>query len=70
METVSHRAAALTCRAWLGHDGRHRNGLNDGGGAWLGGGSGGDAADPQNGGLAPSTTGLRGGDDGSGLAVC
>lgn len=58
-----------TCGTRLRDDSRHGDGLDDGGCARFGG-AGGDTTDAQDGGLGPRPTGLRGGDDGGGLAIC
>lgn len=60
---------APTRGARLCDDGRHGDGLNDSGGAGLGG-AGGHTADAQDGRLSPCPAGLCGCDDGSGLAIC
>lgn len=63
------RPEALTRSTRLGDDGRHGDGLDDGSSAGFGG-AGGDAADAQDGRLGPRPTGLRGGNDSGGLAIC
>lgn len=67
-EVVVTLVRVKTCSAWLGHDGRHWDSLNDGGALLRGGRR--DPADVEDSGLVSCASCLGSGDDGGGFAIC